>query len=152
MLPLGYRGILDQQVADANAECTRAAAQVAKMEAAVVSVSHPQVLACAQWDATHGADAERIEELTRQCIRGLDALSREDWSITPVPTTEAEQALHLRLYGEYAAASARVERTGVVAEEDVAARIAHMQMAADVGWSVSRGGFSEELLQKGYGF
>jgi hypothetical protein len=146
MLPTGHRGILDQQVSDANAQHAGIAAAVAVMEAAISDGSHAQVLARAQWDVAHGTDADRIQELTSQCVEHLGELSRDDWSIAPVPTTDVAQALYIRLYGDYAAAHARIERTGVVAEVDVAARAAHHAMAADVGWQLSRGGYSEELL------
>jgi hypothetical protein len=155
MLPTGHRGILDQQVTDASAQHASIAAAVAVMEAAITDGSHPQVLARAQWDVAHGTDADRIQELTSQCVEHLGGLSRDDWSIAPVPTTDVAQALYIRLYGDYAAAQARIERTGVVAEVDVAARAAHHAMAAEVGWQVSRGGYSEELLHStsgpGYG-
>ncbi len=151
MLPLGCRGILDQHIADANAEAARAAAQVATAEAAVLAGLHPQVLACAQFDNEHGADAERIEELTRQCVQGLSALSKDDWTVAPLPTAEVAQAVWLRRFGEYAAAAAHVERTGVVAEADVAARIAHYARAADTGFRVSRGGYTDET-ELSYGF
>jgi len=151
MLPLGCRGILDQHIADANAEAARAAAQVATVEAAIVHGSHPQILACARFDAEHGAAAERIEELTRQCVQSLDALSKADWTVAPLPSTEVAQAVWLRRFGEYAAAAAHVERTGVVAEADVAARIAHYARAADTGFRVSRGGYTDET-ELSYGF
>jgi len=151
MLPLGCRGILDQHVADANAQAAHWAAQVAAVEATILNGSHPQVLACARFDAEHWVDAELLEELTWQCVQGLDALSKDDWTVAPLPTSEVAQAAWLRRYGEYAAAAARVERTGVVAEADVATRIAHHAMTADMGFRVSRG-IDETELGLSYGF
>lgn len=151
MLPLGSRGILDQAVADANAQAARAAAQVAAVEATILNGSHPQVLACAKFDLENGVAAERIAELNRQCIQGLSALSKDDWTVAPLPTSEVAQAVWLARFGEYAAAAAHVERTGTVAEADVAARIAHHARAVDTAFRVSRGGYSDET-ELSYGF